>query len=360
MLRTPCYDWHVAHNGRMVNFAGWEMPVQYTSVTDEHTAVRTAAGMFDIAHMGRLQFRGPDACGLLDHLVTNDVKKLGVGRIRYSLVTNEEGGILDDVLVYRFDDWYMLVVNASNRKKILGWIESHRDGFNVDVVDLTLERFMLALQGPRAIEILNPLCEFDVETMKYYTGVETTVDGRPAILSRTGYTGEDGCEVIVDAAEAADLWERLIGAGREHGLQAAGLGARDTLRLEAAMPLYGHELDETIDPFTAGLGFAIKLEAGEFIGREALKEARDRSGRPERVGLVLEGRRIAREDASVTSGEKQVGRVTSGTFSPTLEQSIAMAYVDPEQAEVGTALEVDIRGKRVAARVCELPFYSRG
>lgn len=359
MLKTPCHDWHVAHGGRMVDFAGWDMPVQYTSIIEEHHAVRKAAGLFDIAHMGRIHFTGPDACRFLDHIVTNDVTKLQVGQIRYALVTNDEGGILDDVLVYRFDDHYLLVVNASNREKILGWIATHRGAFDVNVEDLTFERSMLAIQGPRALEILGPLVDADIASLKYYTGVESRAMSQPAVVSRTGYTGEDGFEVIVAADQGLAVWESLFAAGAKHGLLPAGLGCRDTLRLEAAMPLYGHELDETIDPFTAGLAFGVKLNADDFIGKSALVAAKAHTELPTRVGLELAGRRIAREGSLIFSGENQIGRVTSGTFSPTLEKSIAMAYVATGFSQPGTSVEVDIRGKREPAKIVKLPFYSR-
>lgn len=359
MLQTALHDWHVARGARMVDFAGWEMPVQYTSIIEEHHAVRKAAGVFDIAHMGRLSFTGPDACRLLDHLLTNDVTKLNVGQIRYSLVCNEQGGILDDVLVYRFPEHYLLVVNASNREKIVSWIEQQSGGFDVNVADQTRERFMLALQGPRSIEILNPLADADVSSLKYYHGTETTVCGVAGTVSRTGYTGEDGFEVIVPADNAVAVWEAVFEAGQSCGLLPAGLGCRDTLRLEAAMPLYGHEMDETVDPFTAALAFAVKLQAGDFIGREALLAKKTTGPQRMRVGLELDEKRIAREGAELYAGTDRVGEVTSGTFSPTLERSIATGYLPPKLSEPGTAVEVDIRGKRVAAKVVPLPFYRR-
>jgi len=360
MQRTPCYDWHVTHGGRMVDFAGWEMPVQYTTIVDEHTAVRQAAGLFDIAHMGRLIFRGADAEKFLDSIVTNDVTAIDVRQIRYALVTNESGGILDDVLVYRFSDFHMLVVNASNRIKILDWIEQHRTGFDVTVEDVTLEQAMLAIQGPKAIDILAPHVDFDIRTLKYYTAVTTDVLGTAGIVSRTGYTGEDGFEVILPSDSAVRLWETLIEGGAGQGLQPAGLGCRDTLRLEAAMPLYGHELNEQIDPFTAGLSFGVKLQAGDFIGKAALLAAQADKTRRRRVGLELSGKRIAREGAELFVGDEKAGMVTSGTFSPTLQKTIAMGYVTADYAAVGTAIEVDIRGKRVEAQIVKLPFYKRG
>ena len=358
-LVTACNDWHRAHKGRMVDFAGWEMPVQYSTINEEHHAVRRDAGLFDIAHMGRLQFSGPDACRFLDQLVTNDITKLEVGQIRYALVTNKQGGILDDVLVYRFESYYLLVVNASNRLKILRRIEESHGSFDVQYHDWTFEKFMLALQGPNAIDILNPLVDAELSQIKYYGGIETTVLGKPAIVTRTGYTGEDGFEVIVSSDYALKLWETLIDSGESLGLLPAGLGCRDTLRLEAAMPLYGHELDESIDPFTAGLGFAVKLKAGVFIGKEALIAKKNDENRQQRIGLELDGKRIAREGAMLFSGDEKIGQVTSGTFSPTLEKSIAMGYIAPQFAQTGTRLEVDIRGKHNTAIVVELPFYKR-
>jgi aminomethyltransferase len=360
MLKTACHDWHVAHRGRMVDFAGWDMPVQYSTITEEHQAVRTAAGLFDIAHMGRLRLTGPDAARFLDHLLTRSVATLRTGQVRYALVTNEQGGILDDVLAYRFAGFHLLVVNASNRVKIVDWIDQHRRGFDVTVEDLTFDWFMLALQGPRSLEILAPLVERDIGALKYYWGTETKVSGVPGIVTRTGYSGEDGFEVILPAERGLALWENIVASGSAVGLLPAGLGCRDTLRFEAAMPLYGHEMDETVDPFTAGLGFGVNLDKEtEFVGQAALRAAARRTDRLQRVGLELEGRRIAREGALLFSGSNQVGRVTSGTFSPTLQKSIAMGYVPAKTAQPGTLLDVDIRGKREPARVVELPFYKR-
>ena len=360
MLRTACYSWHVQHGGRMVDFAGWDMPIQYTSIIQEHQAVRQAAGMFDIAHMGRIKFTGPDACRLLDHLLTNDVTKLKPGEIRYSLITNESGGILDDVLVYRFEPFYFLVVNASNRLKIVDWIAAHRTGFDVTVDDITTQTFMLAVQGPRSLEALLPHVNADIGRLAYYTGREAVVFGRPGIVSRTGYTGEDGFEIVVEASDGLDVWHTLIMASREIGLQPCGLGARDTLRLEAAMPLYGHELDETIDPLTAGLSFAVKLNVGDFIGKSAQAAVKAAGVRKQRIGLALSGKRIAREGATVFIDGREVGNVTSGTYSPSLDKPIAMAYVDSEAAKSWRPAEIDIRGKREPATIVSLPFYKRG
>ena len=366
LQRTPLYDWHATHNGRIVEFGGWEMPVQYTSIVDEHHAVRKAAGLFDISHMGRLQVTGTDAPRVLDHLVTCRVDTLAIGQIRYGLMCNDAGYVLDDVLVYRnCDNIYGLVVNAGNTDKIRTWIENrHGDVaaasgmLDFQMKDLGEQSVMLALQGPKALAILQRLTATDLSAMKYYTCVSGQVAGIPTCISRTGYTGEDGFELIA-FGPAVELWEKLLATGRDDGLVPCGLGCRDTLRLEAAMPLYGHELNENVDPLTAGLSFAVKLDKPNFIGRDALLKIKDRPNRPVRVGLKLASRRIAREHSEVYSGTDRIGEVSSGTFSPTLEQSIAMAYVSVEHSSVGTSVEVDIRGKRESAAVVPLPFYKR-
>ncbi len=360
MARTPLYDWHVENDGRIVDFAGWEMPVQYSSIVDEHNAVRQHVGLFDISHMGRLFFRGPQAVDLLDHLLTNDVTKLKVGQIRYALVTNESGGILDDVLVYRFDGFYVLVVNASNRSKIVSWIESHQSGFDVEVRDETLDQAMIAVQGPAAVELLAPHVDGDIAAMKYYTGCSVASFGVDSIVSRTGYTGEDGYEIIVKNEAVSDIWSTLLTTGADRGVLPAGLGARDTLRLEAAMPLYGHEMDEETNPLEAGLRFAVKLKAGDFIGKAALLRAADEELTRVRIGLRIEGRRPAREGCKVQSPDgEEIGVITSGTFSPTLQAPIAMALVDARWKTAGAKVAVDIRGKTADAEIVDLPFYKR-
>jgi aminomethyltransferase len=363
--RTPLHGWHAAHGGRLVDFAGWEMPIQYSSIVAEHQATRAAAGLFDVSHMGRIRFDGPDAARLLDAILTRNVAKLRVGQVRYSLVTNDEGGILDDVLVSRLADagggeYHLLVVNASNRTKILDWLAARRPaGLDADWTDLTPQWAMIAVQGPAALRLVQPIVEADLAGMKYYTAVESRIGGHGGIVSRTGYTGEDGFELIVGSSAAERIWDALAAAGAESGVLPAGLGARDTLRLEAAMPLYGHELGETIDPFQAGLGFAVDLEKGPFPGRDRLAKLKEDRARPVRIGLELEGKRIAREGATIAASGREVGQVTSGTFAPTLQRSIAMGYIAPEHAAPGTPVEVDIRGRAESARVVKLPFYVR-
>jgi aminomethyltransferase len=368
LARTPLHDWHVAHGGRMVDFAGWSMPVQYGSIVDEHQATRKAVGMFDVSHMGRLEFTGPDTAKFLDHVVTRRVTDMQTGQVRYGLVCNEKGGILDDILVYRLsgDDarayWpsFMMVVNASNREKIVNWFKKQQSGFNVEFKDVTAATAMIAIQGPKAIELVKPMLDFDVTAMKYYRVAYGSISEESGWISRTGYTGEDGIEWIGGADAAESVWTKVMSCAQKCGGSAAGLGARDTLRLESAMPLYGHELNEEITPIQAGLDFAISLKDRDFIGRDAIVAAKADAKHPIRVGLQLEGRRVARENSRILQGNNDIGYVTSGTFSPTLERPIAMAYVQPSAASVGTQLAADIRGTTVAATVVTLPFYERG
>lgn len=345
----------------MVDFAGWSMPVQYASIVTEHQATRRAAGLFDISHMGRLRFDGPGAAAFLDRLVTRRVTDMTPGRIRYGLVVNESGGVLDDVLTYRLPssdggEYHCLVVNAGNREKILAWLAPRlADARDVTMQDMTRPWSMIALQGPQALELAKPLLADDPAKLKYYTGQETHIAGASGVVSRTGYTGEDGVELMLDAAHAPGVWEQLIAAGAT----ACGLGCRDTLRLEAAMPLYSHELTEDINPFEADLAFAVDLDGRQFTGREALVRASQQPSPRTRVGLTLGGKRVPREQCPVLKDGAQVGVVTSGTFSPTLDTPIAMAYVDRTLAELNTELMIDIRGRPEPARVVKLPFYRR-
>jgi aminomethyltransferase len=345
----------------MVDFAGWSMPVQYTSIVAEHTATRTAATAFDISHMGRLRFDGPGATGFLDSLVTRRVTDQQPGQVRYSLVTAEDGGILDDVLVYRLADagggsYWLMVVNASNRTKIVDFIEPRLPlASDVLFTDVTHDWAMIAVQGPRASALVQPLVELALDSLKYYQAAESRIAGHGGIVSRTGYTGEDGYELILGARAVVGVWQSLVDAGA----MPAGLGARDTLRLEAGMPLYGHELSESIDPFQAGLDFAVNLDRRKFSGSEALARLKQQTGRPRRIGLTMTSKRVPRDGFDILSAGKVVGVVTSGTFSPTLECPIAMGYVQPDCAASDTELAIDIRGRAEPARVVPLPFYRR-
>jgi aminomethyltransferase len=353
--RTVLHDWHTAHGGRMVDFAGWDMPVQYTTIVEEHTAVRSAAGLFDISHMGRLSLNGPDALAFIQRVFTNNAATMKDGQVRYGLVCNDQGGIRDDVLVYRWPSSWAVVVNASNREKILGWFDQSRGSLRVEIKDMTLETCMIAVQGPAALKLCEGLTDVKAGQLGYYFAAHGLCMGNQAVISRTGYTGEDGLEFIISADRGPQLWAELV----RRGAKPCGLGARDTLRLEAAMPLYGHELSEEIDPLQAGLSWAVKLDKGDFRGKEALLKRKQDGTLRQRIGLELQGKRIAREGAVVKAGGKEFGVVSSGTFSPTLNKTIAMAYVDAAFTKPGAAIQVDVRGKEEAAQVVALPFYRR-
>jgi aminomethyltransferase len=355
LLRTPLYDWHASHRGRIVEFGGWEMPVQYSTIIDEHNAVRTSAGMFDVSHMGRLSFAGPNALDLIQHVYSNNAATMKEMQVRYGLVCNDKGGVRDDVLVYRWPYGWAMVVNASNRIKIVGWLEQHTGKLDVQINDQTTSTVMIAVQGPKAIELCKGLTDGDPSTLAYYYAMPTRYKCKNCVVSRTGYTGEDGLEFMVAAEQGVTLWEELVG----RGVKPCGLGARDTLRLEAAMPLYGHEITEEIDPLQAGLMWAVKLDKGDFIGREAMLKRKADTSRPIRVGLELAAKRIGREGSAVLKDGKTVGRVTSGTFSPTLQKAIAMAYIEPGLSAAGIEVEVDVRGTGEPAKVTALPFYKR-
>jgi aminomethyltransferase len=353
--RTVLYDWHVAHGARMVDFAGWDMPVQYTTIIDEHTTVRTAAGLFDISHMGRLSFGGQDALNLIQRVFTNNAATMKDFQARYGLVCNDQGGIRDDILVYRWPYGWAMVVNASNRTKIVDWLADAKGSFNAQIMDQTLDTCMIAVQGPKALALCAGMFEADPSKLAYYFAAPTRYQGQGCVVSRTGYTGEDGLEIMISGKFGVQVWEDLL----KRGAKPCGLGARDTLRLEAAMPLYGHELNEEIDPFQAGLAWAVKLDKGDFRGKSALVRRKDDKSLRQRVGLELAGKRIAREGAAIKANGAAVGVVSSGTFAPTLNKSIAMAYVDPALVKPATACQIDIRGKDEAATVTPLPFYKR-
>jgi aminomethyltransferase len=354
-LRTALHDWHASHGARMVDFAGWDMPVQYTTIMDEHAAVRTGAGLFDISHMGRLSFGGPDALALIQKVYTNNAATMKDGQVRYGLICNDNGGIRDDVLVYRWPYGWAMVVNASNRTKVVQWIEESKGTLNVQLDDQTLSTCMVAVQGPKAIELVAGLTDADASKLAYYYATPTRCLGQQAVLSRTGYTGEDGVEIAIGNAYGVQLWEELV----KRGAKPCGLGARDTLRLEGSMPLYGHELSEEIDPFQAGLSWAVKMDKGDFRGKAALEKRQKDAAARRRVGLEMKGKRIAREGALLKADGKEIGIITSGTHSPTFGKPIAMGYVDPAYQTVGTSLIVDIRGNEENAVVVPMPFYKR-
>ncbi len=350
--RTALYDSHAALHARLVPFAGYLMPVMYKGILDEHKAVRANAGAFDISHMARVDLSGPGALTLLEDTFTNLVAPMKPGQVRYGCVCNEHGGILDDILVYKWHEGdYSAVVNASNRAKILAHWAAHNTRHGATITDTTDDTVMIAVQGPSALGIVTKLVPEGAAGLKYYFALRTTYHGRPAVVSRTGYTGEDGFELTVPADLGAGLWADILAAGATP----CGLGARDTLRLEAGMPLYGHELSEDVTPLDAGLAWAVKLQK-PFVGRDAMQaKPLDRV----RVGLELAGKRAAREGCVITVNTEPVGAVTSGSYAPGLEKSVAMGYVAQAHSAAGTALTIDIRGTPATAVVVPLPFYSR-
>ena len=354
--RTPLYETHRNLGARMVEFGGFEMPLQYSSILREHAAVREAAGLFDVSHMGQIQLEGPGAIAAAERLLTRPVASLGVGRARYGLLCNEEGGTVDDVTFYRTaEDTLLLCVNAANVEKDYRWIVRHVPA-EAGPANLSERTGMLALQGPASAEVLARCSDPEATRLRRYAFEHREVAGAPALVSRTGYTGGDGFEIYLGAGHLVRVFEAILEAGRDLGAVPAGLGARDTLRLEAALPLYGHELDDHTSPLEAGLERFVKLDSGGFIGAEALQRRRAAGLERRLVGFVLEGRGVAREGHAVRADGRDVGRVTSGAPSPTLGRSIGLAYVPPQLAAPGTALEIVIRGRAAAAQVAETPF----
>jgi aminomethyltransferase len=353
LRRTPLYEEHKALGARLVGFSGWEMPVQYEGIKAEHQAVRRAVGLFDVSHMGEAVFRGPDAEEAVQRLVTRDVSRLETGQAGYSAVCYEDGGTVDDVLVYRRPEDFLIVVNAANREKDLDHFRENTGDLDVEVADESDDWALLALQGPEAAELLQDLTDAELSTLKYFRFLEGEVAGTRAMISRTGYTGEDGFEIYLSPDDAPRVWSELL----EAGATPAGLGARDTLRLEAGMCLYGNELDPETTPLEAGIGFAVHLDKEqEFIGQDALRKEKEEGLRKKLVGFEVEGRGIARHDHPVKVEDETVGRVTSGTLSPTLNKAIGLALVSPE---VEDRFEVVIRERPVEAHTVQLPFYKR-
>ena len=363
LKRTPLYDEHVRAGGKMVEFAGYEMPIQYpTGIVAEHRAVRTNAGLFDLSHMGEFFFVGAGAGAAIDGMVSSDIAGLAVGHARYGLLTNERGTIVDDVIVYRLaDDEYLMVVNAANIAKDHAHVQTHLPA-GVGLDDRSAETTLIAIQGPRAATILSSVTDLEVreqsiEGLPSFGVIRARVAGSRAIVARTGYTGEDGFEVFVDNDRAAQVWSRLLAAGGSTGIIPIGLGARDTLRLEARFSLYGNDIDETTDPIEAGLGWTTKLDK-PFVGRDAIAAAKERGPARRIAGLEVTGG-VARHGHEVTKDGAVVGMVTSGTFGPTVQKNIALAYVPTELAKVGTMLGVRIRDRDIPAKVVKTPFYKR-
>lgn len=364
--RTALFDNHRAAGAKIVEFGGWEMPVRYTSILAEHRKVREAAGVFDLSHMGRIYVRGPEALAFVNRVATNDASSLAVGQVQYTLLCNEQGGVVDDILVSRLGEAeLLLVVNASNRGKVLDWFDKRlaaelaglRAG--IEIEDRTRETVMIGVQGPEAAAVVQPLVELPLNQLKYYRAGPALCDGAEVLVSRTGYTGEDGFELILPVEAGIRVWERLASQAEAGGIALAGLGARDTLRMEAGMPLYGHEITEDVNPLEAGLGRFVRLDKGEFVGRAALEKVAEAGPARRLIGMELPDRAIARQGSPLKVEDREVGFVTSGSYSPTLDRSIAMALVGSEAAEAGSALSVLVRNSLHAVLVVEIPFFRR-
>ena len=359
VTRTAFHDHHVEAGAKMVDFAGFRMPIQYTGITEEHLAVRENVGLFDLSHMGEFEVGGKDALGFLQRTTTNNVAALKPGQIQYSCMTMPTGGIVDDLLVYCLKpDRFMLVVNAANLKKDFDWLTSHLSG-DVTLIDKSAETSLLAIQGPHAEKVTARITDFDLASMPYYTSAVARFDGAEVLFSRTGYTGEDGFEIYIPPEHTETLWRAITAAGGPEDMKLIGLGARDTLRLEMKMALYGNDIDETTNPIEAGLAFIVDLEK-DFIGKDVI--AREKAEKPRRrlVCLELEGRAFPRTGYEITDGTRTVGQVTSGTFSPSLQKPIALGYVPRELSKSGSAVQVKIRGKDFPAVVVKPPFYKHG
>lgn len=359
LKRTPLYETHKALGARIVEFAGWEMPVQYSGVIDEHQGVRTNCGLFDVSHMGEIEISGDDALSVVQRLITNDVERVIDGQCQYTPVCYPHGGVVDDCIVYRFDKKrFLICVNASNTEKAFNWMRENSFGA-ATVKDVSASYAQLALQGPFSVEVLRPLLSIDPESIGHFHFVVTPVKGYDAIISRTGYTGEDGFELYFDPRGATAIWQAIMDSGKKYGILPIGLGARDTLRLEMGYPLYGHELSETITPLEAGLKKFVRLEKPDFIGKDALVKQASGGLAKTLIGIKMADPGVPRADYEIQKAGKKAGYVTSGTSSPSLKLGIAMCLVEPEFKEPGTELDCMIRGRAARAVVTKLPFYKK-
>lgn len=358
-IKTPFYQFHVDAGARIVEFAGFLMPVQYEGITAEHQAVRNNVGLFDLSHMGEFEVAGSDAVAFLEKHTTNNVAALETGKVQYSCMTYPEGGIVDDLLIYLTGDaGYLLVVNASNVAKDFEWLNEHLSG-DVTLVDRSREIGLLAIQGPNAQPVMAELTDFDLESMPYYSHATAEVAGVELLFSRTGYTGEDGFEIYIPEKDCSGIWQAVVAAGAKLGMRLIGLGARDTLRLEMKMALYGNDIDRTTTPIEAGLGWIVDLEK-EFLGRDVIARQKDEKPPRRLVCLQLEGRAVPRQGFDVFDGDQQIGRVTSGTFSPSLQKPVALGYLKRSHTRIGTIVDVAIRNRRFPATVVKPPFYKNG
>lgn len=357
LKRTPLFQTHTALGARMVEFGGWEMPVQYTGILEEHRAVRNAAGIFDIDHMGQFRVRGQDALPFLQRMMSSDLSTLEVNAAKYALMCYADGGVVDDTFNYRFDDEWMVVVNASNRDKDFAWMQAHASGFGVSLTDISDELYMLALQGPKAEAVLQKLESADLSSLKYHHALKLPMDGKEGIVARTGYTGEDGFELFLPANMGKHVWDVILEKGKGEGVLPIGLGARDSLRFEAKFPLYGHEIDADISPLEASLSWACDL-GKKFIGRDAILKQKLEGVKKKLVGFEMIERGIPRAGYPIVQDGQTVGRVTTGMFAPTLEKNIGLGFVRPDLAKIGNQVQIVIRGKPTSARIVKTPFYA--
>lgn len=360
--KTPLYDTHIKYGGKIVEFGGWLLPVQYSGIIEEHKAVRTKAGLFDVSHMGEIWAEGKGAFAFLQNLVTNDLAGMQDGQIRYSPMCYKDGGTVDDLLVYKYsEELYLIVVNAANIEKDWNWMRENATGFAVALTNKSDETAQLALQGPLSVAILSKLTDAPVSDIQYYHFLpEVLVAGKKTMVSRTGYTGEDGYEIYCAPADAAELWEAIMAAGKDEGVLPTGLGCRDTLRFESCLPLYGHELSAEISPLMAGLGRFVKLDKEAFNGLEALKEQKAAGLAKKVMGVEVTGRGIARAGYPVKDDGKVIGSVTTGSPAPTLGKNMALVLIDAAYAAIGREIAVEVRGKDISAIIVAKPFYKRG
>lgn len=360
--KTPLYDTHVELGGKIVEFGGWLLPVQYSGIIEEHNTVRQKVGLFDVSHMGEIWVEGKGAFAFVQNLVTNDLTDQQDGQIKYSPMCYEDGGVVDDLLVYKFNaDLYLLVVNAANIEKDYAWMEQQVKGFDAVLSNKSAEIAQVALQGPKSVEVLQKLTETDVAAITYYHFIPgVMVRGKKTLVSRTGYTGEDGYEIYCMAEDAPALWSDLMEAGKEYGILPAALGARDTLRFEACLPLYGHELSTQITPLMAGIGLFVKLNKEAFIGKDALQKQKTEGVKQKVMGAEITGRGIARAEYPVKAEGKVIGTVTTGSPAPSLGKNMALVLIDAEYAVVGKEIAIEVRGKDIPAVLVSKPFYKRG
>ena len=360
LKRTAFYDIHRALGAKMVEFGGFEMPVQFTGITGEHRRVRESVGLFDVSHMGEVEVRGKDALAFIQNITTNDASRLSAGRVQYSAMCYDDGGIVDDLLVYHMGDRFMLVINAANTEKDVAWMKEHVAG-EMQLTDRSDELSLLAVQGPKALLTLGPLTKSDIGSLPYYQFLRGNLAGVDMIISRTGYTGELGFELYFpsDVATGRKVWDAVMEAGAPHLIGPVGLGARDTLRLEMGYCLYGRDIDRTTNPIEAGLGWITKTDKGEFIGRAPVMKAKQEGVKRKLVGFALNDRAFPRQGYAINDAGSPVGSVTSGTFSPVLDRGIGMGYVAPARAKPGTPLTVSIRGREIPAEVVQPPFIRK-